>query len=403
MAKSPVSRRGASVLVDEARDASRSVDEWTKFDKPTLVLKCNYYRVDAVGTKAVLSERLVNYFKSKVPPASSPHDGEHAADAGSGLEDGVNRDDPPASDNEAPGPSSKGAPGPNDSPAGSPRSSGSERSRSFTPGPEEDYEDPYDFDHPVYEPPPTSVSDSDRESPETGDDRLSLGEYSAFGSSGSDSDAPSKRKRKRVRKNKRQPKQLATTAADRNPPVATAPPNVAPLAPPAATVTVVPTPNTAPGELQQAQAEIRALRSALGHAKQTISISANSNQRNHVSVNSTGAGIPDPGNAGQTERGRKRSRISTKGARRSARGGSRPRTTPCRSSQNSRQQHGLGGNLPQLQALQPPLPGIPYLPPGTVLPPAPYPVQLPTSRHNFQQQGLSQTSTQASPQFSSVS
>ena len=119
-----------------------------------------------------------------------------------------------------------------------------------------------------------------------------------------------------------------------------------------------------------------------------------------MSVNTTGN--PDPANAGQ--RGRKRSRISTKGARDTRRsGGSRPRTTPCRSSQTSRQRHGLGGHLPQVQTSQNPAPLLPQLPPGMVLPPAPYPVQLPTtarynSYHN-QHQGLPQPSAQVTPQF----
>ena len=49
-------------MITEARDASRSFEEWLKLDKTALVLKCNAYNINATGKKAVLIDRLMRHF-----------------------------------------------------------------------------------------------------------------------------------------------------------------------------------------------------------------------------------------------------------------------------------------------------------------------------------------------------
>ena len=49
-------------MITEARDASRSFEEWLKLDKTALVLKCNSYNINATGKKAVLIDRLMRHF-----------------------------------------------------------------------------------------------------------------------------------------------------------------------------------------------------------------------------------------------------------------------------------------------------------------------------------------------------
>ena len=68
MSKTPVTRRGAFNMIDEARDASRTMADWMKFDLNTLRLKCNGYNVCSKGNKKALCRALVKKFGDRGQP-----------------------------------------------------------------------------------------------------------------------------------------------------------------------------------------------------------------------------------------------------------------------------------------------------------------------------------------------
>ena len=55
-------QRAVDAQVLEARDASRSLDEWESEKKKVLLLKCNTYNLDPRGTIKILAERLFHHF-----------------------------------------------------------------------------------------------------------------------------------------------------------------------------------------------------------------------------------------------------------------------------------------------------------------------------------------------------
>ena len=106
MSKTPVTRRGVSVMVDEAKDASRTFEEWVAMGVKTLRLKCNYYNLPVIGSKETLAEKLVDKFREReilddqvAGPsqnveeddyATDPYDANDSAEASDGPDDGVN-------------------------------------------------------------------------------------------------------------------------------------------------------------------------------------------------------------------------------------------------------------------------------------------------------------------------
>ena len=156
--KAPVSRRGASLVIEEARDASRSVAEWRKLDKSTIVLKCNSYNIDSSGIKDVLIKRLVRKFRSRDRPSGDENS--HESDDNDENHDDVDDLDLGLAANP-------------DQP-GTPTDPYGETSDSSNP----------------------NTSASDRKS-ENAEDQLSLGEYSDFDSARSDAtDTPHSPRRK---------------------------------------------------------------------------------------------------------------------------------------------------------------------------------------------------------------
>ena len=81
--KTPVSRRGLSSLIDEARDASNSKADWGKLTLKVLRLKCNWYNIPITGTKTELIDRLVDHFDRQSdadapgPSNNDDHNGDH--------------------------------------------------------------------------------------------------------------------------------------------------------------------------------------------------------------------------------------------------------------------------------------------------------------------------------------
>ena len=55
-------QRAVDAQVLEARDASRSLEEWESEKKRVLLLKCNTYNLNPRGTIKVLAERLFHHF-----------------------------------------------------------------------------------------------------------------------------------------------------------------------------------------------------------------------------------------------------------------------------------------------------------------------------------------------------
>ena len=230
-AKTPVSRRGASVMIDEARDASRSHSEWMKMSKTALRLKCNYYQEDGKGTKKTLVDRLVDHFRDSTTSDAS--------------DDGTGAGSPRAGPSHAPDNAQVAVQPVADAASGTAT-------------------DPYDMDVGGTTPPPpnstTKEDDSDRTP--TDDGALSLGEYSDFdspsdGESG-DSDVPAKKKKLSKSNPKAQKSSKPVQAA------ATVPPAAVPVS--VANHVAAHTPATAEDLMR---AEIRALRSQLGQVAKT--------------------------------------------------------------------------------------------------------------------------------------
>ena len=217
-------------MIDEARDASRSHAEWMKMSKTALRLKCNYYQEDSKGTKKTLVDRLVDHFHGSTTAGTSD-----ASDDGTGAVS------PTAGPSHAPD---------NTQVAVQPAADAASGTAT----------DPYDMDVGGTTPPPpnstTEEEDSDRTP--TDDGALSLGEYSDFDSpsdgDSDDSDAPAKRKKRK--------KSLPTKAKSSKPVQA-----AAALPPAAVPVSVAGhiAAHTAASAEDMLRAEIRALRSQLGH------------------------------------------------------------------------------------------------------------------------------------------
>ena len=209
--KHPVSRRGASIMVNEQRDASRSEADWAKMTKENLVLKCNFYGVEAAGIKSVLCRNLFNKF--------------HPTVGASQLVD------------MPPGPSIQ-----NDGVFSGNDGDGSSPTHTNT----------------------NTNTDSDQ-------GVLSLGEYSSFegdSSRESDTDAPArKRRQKKLRSVVRKVPGFPAFAPPPVPPPQDA--AVAPALQPGGNDQSIPQPQPDDADYQLAQAEIRALRSELNRLKVT--------------------------------------------------------------------------------------------------------------------------------------
>ena len=277
MAGKQPTRRGASLLITEARDASRSFEDWNKLDKTALVLKCNSYNIDATGKKAVLVHRLVEYF---------------------------GRDDDMFMDVDGGDDGSDGNPDDGDGPIGY----GNESS--------------------------SNANTSDQ-------GELSLGEFSSFESSKgeSDSDNNTSRKKKQRRRLKSVVRKVSFPGAFPPPPNSPQAGNGTPT-PAVPGCSTTPSGGQPPSQpqgdpnLQLAQAEIRALRSELGRLK-VISSSGT------VAVTTTSPSTAAPRRFNPAKRGRKRSRstnnhpslaavsTATPSSARSGRGPSKP--SPSRS------------------------------------------------------------------------
>ena len=207
--------------------------------KTALRLKCNYYQEDSKGTKKTLVDRLVDHFRESTTAGTSD-----ASDDGTGtVSPGAGPSTAPENMQVAVQPVADAASG--------------------------TATDPYDMDVGGRTPPPpnstTEEEDSDRTP--TDDGALSLGEYSDFDSpsdrDSDDSDVPTKRKKLKKSHPRAQKSSKPVQAAATLPHAAV----------PVSVANHVAAHTTASSE-DLMRAEIRALRSQLGHVAKSPAVPA---------------------------------------------------------------------------------------------------------------------------------